>query len=168
VKKLRKKIIAIVIGVVGLLAVFFFFFAPGWVFGGINYINPDSQVRIIERVFTRVPIQGTTTTGFEQTQIIEHDLTPYQVAELSRLLRRSWFGRTIRQGTVAITLPDYVQSFNDFSTLINDGVHHQISLDSTWGRWMWRGGSYNNRLRIHNPNWDYGILRILEVNTYEK
>ena len=164
-KKYQKQLI----GLGCFLVAFFFFFAPGWMFGGINYIRPDSQVRVLETVFIRKPIPGTTTTGFDIYQNIAHDLNPYQVAELSSLLRRSWFRRTIRQSDwVFTTFPDHVQNYSDFVIVIRDGVNHQITLDITWGMWIRRGGTYNDRLRIHNPNWDNEILRILEVSTYEE
>ena len=168
-KKSRKKLIVIIIGVVGLSAVFFFFFAPGWMFGGINYINPNSEVTVFEWVHTPRWIPGRVEgTAFEVSEIIAHDLNPQQVEELSQLLSNSWFGRTIRQGILMKTFPDNAQGFSDFSIHISDGVNRSIYLDSTWGRWIWRSGRYNNRLRIHSPNWNYEILRILEVDTYEK
>ena len=88
----EKLIFAIVITICSVSA-FFFFFTPGLLLGGINYISPDSSVRVTQLIHTRTVVDFSTAEVFELTDQIEHELNAEQIKEPQRLLQSSWYTR---------------------------------------------------------------------------
>ncbi|MCL2235106.1 MAG: hypothetical protein FWB98_01545 [Defluviitaleaceae bacterium] len=158
-KKSTKRLIVIVLAVVGFVAAFFFFFAPGWMLGGINYITPESNVRITQFLHVRTPLGSESFFDFETIGRTEYQLSPEQVAELSSLMRNSWYRRTFRQ---IYRVPEEVTQYYQHIVWIeldNHGDFIHISFNSRG--LVLRYGRYGDYLRMHNANWLNEMLRIL-------
>lgn len=155
----RKKVVAIILIFAFSVGVFFFFFAPGAFFGGINYISPDSHIRIIQRTYTRAAIDGSNATVFRESQRIEHELTSEQVEGLRRLLRSSWYTRSFRN-VLFYSVPLDVDSYCTYIISISN-IDRYMVLNFGWSGHVLRGEKYNDWIRVRNSNWENELLRII-------
>ncbi|MCL2855109.1 MAG: hypothetical protein FWE21_05770 [Defluviitaleaceae bacterium] len=153
-----KRIIISIVGAACFAAVFFFFFAPGWLFGGINYITTNSDVRIIQNLYMRMPLEGSNATVFDPVERNEHYLNHQQVVELTHLMRNSWYTRRLGR-QISFIIPEEVDHFHTHTIIVDNKIIHSVD----WGGRLLRGGSYNNFLRIRNTGWDKEMARIIRM-----
>jgi len=157
----KKKIMAALAVFVCLCSAFFFIFAPGFFWGGINYISPDSHVQVVQLTFTRTNVDFSAATVFENSYRVEHELNPQQVNELRRLLRNSWYTRSFRNMHM-YSVPLDVDSYHTYFISISN-ASGRVSLNFGWAGHVLRGGDYNNWVRIRSSGWEEKLIDILNM-----
>jgi len=166
----KTKLIKATIAFWCLVGAFLYFFTPGALLGGINYITPESRVVVYQLMYKRVAIEGTNVEGFDMSERVRHELDAAQTEQLSALLRSSWYTRSSRS-VITYRVPPGVRSYYHYWISISDGERHvRLDFDSS-GRvlrsrnvFMDERNSWNNsRLRIRNPNWEAELQRILAM-----
>jgi len=163
-KNPEKKLIAPIAFILCFVLTFLFFFTPGVLLGGINYISPESHVRVTKLTYTRISVDWSTVEIFDMTDRAEYELNAEQTAKLARLLRNSWYTR--RFGSmVTYRVPHDVESYYHYFISISDRGRH-VTLNFIWGGRVLRGSDeYNDWFRIRNSSWEEQLREILaDVN----
>ncbi|MCL2235105.1 MAG: hypothetical protein FWB98_01540 [Defluviitaleaceae bacterium] len=168
-KKSTKRLIGITLAVVVFAAAFFFFFAPGWMFGGINTVTPDSTIKVIQFSHTRRTGLLHPST-FDIDVRTEHNLNPTQAAELSELLRNSWYRRVVMgRSTHFYSVPASVNQYYTFLIMIDDNINGFADFSVGWGGRIFMIGRSlsmfprdNRSFWVQNfSGWQDELLRIL-------
>jgi len=167
----KTKFIKLIIALSCLVGATLYFFTPGVLLGGINYVTPQSRVVVYQLMYKRVAIEGTSVEGFDMSERVRHELDAAQTEQLRDLLQGSWYTRDFRS-VITYRVPPEVRSYYHYWILVDDG-ERRVQLDFDSGGHVLRSallGESNSRwdnswLRIRNPNWASEMLQILgELN----